>query len=431
MIKNIYEDFLPVEEAAGGLGVMERISGAAQPLIRWFEENQRILPWRQDPTPYHVWLSEIMLQQTRVEAVIPYYFRFLEALPGIPQLAEVEDETLMKLWQGLGYYNRARNLKKAAKAAVEMYDGKLPNNYEALLKMPGIGPYTAGAVGSIAYGLPVPAVDGNVLRVISRLIGSREDIAAAKTKKDMEGWIRELLTGNSDINPSSYNQALMELGALICIPNGAPHCETCPLAGICVAKLKNLTEEIPYKAPKKARRIEEKTVLVIKLVGADPGAEPDGKDRVVGEANAYDVTDQLYPRYMLCKRPNKGLLAGLYELPNVEGYLDEMQVREAVVSLLKGRLKENALVSEEISGNGPKETEVLSKLNCRIESVEEIGSGKHIFTHVEWHMKGYEVVVFAQFLKDFYDFQKIHQELAVPNAFSTFMKRIYEENHGK
>lgn len=427
MIKNFYEDFLPVEEAVGGLEIMERISGAAQPLIHWFEENQRILPWRLDPTPYHVWLSEIMLQQTRVEAVIPYYYRFLEALPTINQLAQVEDETLMKLWQGLGYYNRARNLKKAAQVAVELYDGTLPDHYEALLAMPGIGPYTAGAVGSIAYGLPVPAVDGNVLRVISRLIGSREDIAATKTKKEMEGWIRDLLTDNSNINPGSFNQALMELGALICIPNGAPHCELCPWAGICVAKLKNLTEEIPYKAPKKARRIEERTVLVIKLIEDAPATESYVRARAVCENKAFDEEDQVYPKYMFCKRPAKGLLAGLYELPNVEGYLDEMQVRE-----------------------------LLTMRNLLVKSVEEIESGKHIFTHVEWHMKGYEAVVLANCSSgcscetadqnakrdiqtdilnwngwDFYEYRKIQQELAVPHAFSTFMKRIYKENHAE
>lgn len=407
---NFYEDLIPVEAEAGRLGIPERIAGGARPLVSWFEKNKRDLPWRRDPSPYHVWLSEIMLQQTRVEAVIPYYFRFLEVLPGISQLAQVEDEALMKLWQGLGYYNRARNLKKAAQVAVDQHGGKLPASYELLLGMPGIGPYTAGAVASLAYGLPAPAVDGNVLRVISRLIGSKKDIAAASTKKEMEQWIKRLLEENPDISPSAYNQGLMELGAMVCIPNGAPHCEVCPWKGLCLARQMDLIDQIPFKAPKKARKIEEKTVLVIRLQEIDEEMDPELK-------------------YALQKRPSKGLLAGLYELPNLDGYLGESDVLAAVEDYLKER-------------------NLIAGANCRIISVKEIGQGKHVFSHVEWHMKGYEAEVEVTranaagenklmvpgeneagsiYLEGFYDLDTIQQEIAVPNAFSTFMKHIFSE----
>jgi A/G-specific adenine glycosylase len=321
------------------------------PLQDWFLAHARVLPWREDPKPYYVWVSEIMLQQTRVEAVKPYFERFLAELPDVKSLAECEEERLLKLWEGLGYYNRARNLKAAAQQIMENYGGVIPAEYEELLKLKGIGHYTAGAIASIAYGKPVPAVDGNVLRVISRVTGDDSDIMKQSVRTHMEEKLKELMTsctngaGEADadvretdvcVQPRIFNQALMELGAMVCVPNGAPHCEACPWREMCRAKQEDLTNVIPVKKKPKERRIEERTVFIIR----------DG-DRVA-----------------IQKRPPKGLLAGLYELPNCEGYPDY----EGIVAYVKRM------------GFSP----------LRIQPLED---AKHIFSHVEWHMKGYAVLV--------------------------------------
>lgn len=195
---------------------MENISPA---LLDWFYKNRRSLPFREDPTPYHVWLSEVMLQQTRVSAVLPYYYRFLEALPDIPALAACEEERLHKLWEGLGYYSRVRNLQKAAKLVCAQYGGQLPADYAALRALPGIGEYTAGAIASISFGLPVPAVDGNVLRVFSRLYNDPGVITEPAVKKAFTARVME---HQPPEKAGDYNQALMELGALVCVPNGRP-----------------------------------------------------------------------------------------------------------------------------------------------------------------------------------------------------------------
>ena len=214
------------DEERTSTGTAEEIRKAVKPLLQWYEQNKRVLPWRSDPTPYHVWVSEIMLQQTRVAAVLGYYARFMQALPDVKTLAEVDEDELMKLWQGLGYYNRARNLKKAARVIMEKFSGTFPNTYEDILSLPGIGEYTAGAVASIGFGIPVPCVDGNVLRVLTRLIGDDSDITKPETKR----FLRDaLLMAIPKENPAAFNQALMELGALVCVPNGAPDCENCPL----------------------------------------------------------------------------------------------------------------------------------------------------------------------------------------------------------
>ena len=255
------------------------------PLIRWYHENARVLPWRSDPTPYHVLVSEIMLQQTRVAAVLGYYARFMEALPAVADLAAVEDDRLMKLWQGLGYYNRARNLKKAAARIMDDFGGTFPARYEDLLTLPGVGEYTAGAVASIAFGVPVPAVDGNVLRVVSRLTGDGGDIMRPETKRRMGAALRSVMPAAA---PGDFNQALMELGATVCLPNGAPLCGRCPAADFCTARREERTGALPVKAPKKARRVEERTVFLIFY----------GK------------------KVALRRRPGKGLLAGLWEYPN-------------------------------------------------------------------------------------------------------------------
>ena len=255
------------------------------PLLQWYHENARVLPWRSDPTPYHVWVSEIMLQQTRVAAVLGYYARFMEALPAVADLAAVEEDRLMKLWQGLGYYNRARNLQKAARQIVEEHGGVFPDTYEAIRALAGVGDYTAGAVASIAFGLPEPAVDGNVLRVVSRLTGDGGDITRPDVKKRMGAALREVIPLDA---PGDFNQALMDLGAMVCLPNGEPLCPRCPARGFCAALREGRTAELPVKAAKKARRVEERTVFLI-----------------------------FYQKKVaLRRRPAKGLLAGLWEYPN-------------------------------------------------------------------------------------------------------------------
>ena len=302
-------------------------------LLPWYRKNHRDLPWRQDREPYHIWISEIMLQQTRVEAVKPYYKRFLENLPDVAGLANAEEQHLLKLWEGLGYYSRVRNLQKAAIQIMDDHGGVMPDTYEELLKLKGIGSYTAGAIASIAYGRRVPAVDGNVLRVVSRLCMDEELITDFKVKQRVEKELRETM---SEDRPGDFNQAMMEIGAMVCIPNGAPHCQDCPLKKICLAHENGVEEAYPKKAGKKARNIEEKTVLIIQ--DADKAA--------------------------IRQRPGKGLLAGMYEFPMLEGY----QTAEAVL--------------EYLSGNG------LSPLR-----IQPLTDSKHIFTHKEWHMKGYQIRV--------------------------------------
>ena len=219
-------------------------------LLRWYDGCARVLPWREDPAPYRVWVSEIMLQQTRVEAVKPYYERFLERLPTVKAVAEAPEEQLLKLWEGLGYYNRVRNLQKGAQQVMERFGGEVPADFKALRSLPGVGDYTAGAIASIAFGIPVPAVDGNVLRVLSRLLARREDILDAKVKKRVETEITGIIPKG---RAGDFNQSLMELGAMVCLPNGAPKCGNCPLEAICLAHRAGIQGELPVKAPKKPR----------------------------------------------------------------------------------------------------------------------------------------------------------------------------------
>lgn len=239
----------------------QRLKAMARPLLSWYEGHARALPWRDDPTPYRVWISEIMLQQTRVEAVKPYFERFMAALPTVQALAAVEDDRLMKLWEGLGYYTRARNLKKAALMITERHGGELPGSYEALLALPGIGSYTAGAIASIAFGLPVPAVDGNVLRVISRVLADREDIRQPSVKARMERELREIMPRE---RTSQYNQGLIEVGAIVCVPGGEPRCGECPMESICLTRRQGLWKEIPVRGALKKRKVEELTVCLIR-----------------------------------------------------------------------------------------------------------------------------------------------------------------------
>lgn len=348
----------------------QRLSAISEPLLAWYDKHRRTLPWREDPTPYHVWVSEIMLQQTRVEAVKPYYKRFMEELPDISSLAYAEEQKLLKLWEGLGYYSRVRNLQKAAVQIMEEYGGEMPDRYETLIKLQGIGSYTAGAIASIAYGRSVPAVDGNVLRVVSRLCMDEDLITDVKVKQRVEAQLKETM---SKSRPGDFNQAMMEIGAMVCIPNGAPHCEECPLNHICLAHERNREEEFPKKAAKKPRTIEEKTILLIQ--DADKAA--------------------------IHQRPRKGLLAGLYEFPALDGY----KTAEEVISYL--------------SENGLKPLRI-----------QPLPDSKHIFTHKEWHMRGYQIRVDelepGEPGKDaktwlFVEPENTQKEYPIPSAFAAYV----------
>lgn len=254
------------------------------PLMKWYSEHARQLPWRESRDPYKVWLSEIMLQQTRVAAVIGYYNRILERCPTVADLAALDEDVLMKFWQGLGYYNRARLLHKTAKIITEEYHGQFPSDYSRIRALPGIGDYTAGAICSISFDIPVPAVDGNVLRVVARITGDDTDITTAAMKKTVTAELQAVMPVKT---PGNFNQALMELGATVCLPSGAPLCEQCPAADFCQARLTGRIDALPVKAPPKARTIEEREVFLIFY-----------EDKVA-----------------LRRRPPRGLLAGLWEFP--------------------------------------------------------------------------------------------------------------------
>ena len=349
----------------------EKYSKIAEPLLEWYDKGHRILPWREDPAAYKVWISEIMLQQTRVEAVKPYFNRFINELPDIKSLAECEEDKLLKLWEGLGYYNRARNLQKAACQIMEEYGGQMPETQEELQKLSGIGNYTSGAISSIAFGKKVPAVDGNVLRILSRLSLDEEDILKDATKRRVE---KQLLEVMPEDRPGDFNQALMELGATVCIPNGKPKCEECPWKTICLAHLEHREEEFPKKEAKKKRSIEKKTILVI----------------------------QDENKSALHKRPSEGLLAGLYEFPNLEGH----QTEKRVLAYLK-------------------------EIGLEVLRIQKIENSKHIFSHKEWHMIAYQIRVDelakkGQQLKQenwiFAESKEAEQKYPLPSAFAAYTK---------
>lgn len=338
---------------------------AVDPVVFWFRENQRKLPWRETKDPYRIWVSEIMLQQTRVEAVKPYYERFLKELPDVKALAEAEEDKLLKLWEGLGYYNRVRNMQKAARQIMERFGGVFPGTYEEILSLTGIGNYTAGAVSAFAYGLPVPAVDGNVLRVVSRLLASDKDIMKAAVRTWIERALWEVIPQEA---ASDFDQGLIELGALVCLPNGEAKCNICPLEHLCRAKAEGIQMELPVKKKAKARRIEKRTVLVFR--------DEEGT--------------------AIHKRPDKGLLAGLYEPPNVEGHLTQ---KEAVA--------------------------YGKSIGLTPVRVKKLPEAKHIFSHVEWHMKAFELVV-DQLEKScgeemiFVKKKEILEKYPIPSAFEAY-----------
>ena len=352
----------------------ELLTAAVPPLIEWYEKNRRTeLPWRRDISPYRVWISEIMLQQTRIETVIPYYLRFLQRLPDVSALAAVPDDELMKLWEGLGYYSRARNLKKAADVVMKEHGGELPRKAEELRRLPGIGDYTAGAIASIACGEPEPAVDGNVLRVLARLTESSDDVTKEKTKKLAAERLRQVYP--SGRAAGLLTEGLMELGETVCIPNGTPLCAHCPWNWLCLCRKHGTTSVFPVRAEKKERKTEELTVLLLERDGA----------------------------FALCRRPSVGLLAGLWQLPNVPGILTEDEVLHAVDRL--------GLIPED----------------CRA-----AGHGRHLFTHVEWRMTGWHIL--CRRTEDdaenglfWFSPEEIRTGVALPSAFRIWREKITEK----
>ncbi len=341
----------------------------AEDLVRWYQSHKRELPWRDQNSAYKVWISEIMLQQTRIEAVRERFVMFINELPDAYALAECDDDRLMKLWEGMGYYSRARNLKKCAQVLCRDYQGTLPADGNLLRKLPGIGPYTAGAISSIAYGLPAAAVDGNVLRVLARCFLITDDIRQKSVRKDLEETILSLFNICSDSDfISGFNQAIMELGETVCVPNGKPHCADCPMNKTCRAFLQQKTEEIPYRSPLKKRKIIERTLFVMR----------DGD------------------RFLLHKRPKTGLLASLFEFPGIDQKLTRTQALQMV--------------------------EQMGIIPLQIRSLPE---SKHIFTHLEWHMTAYEIrceQITSLTSEDMFIVNKKElSQMAVPSAFRTYI----------
>ncbi|MGN0437966.1 MAG: A/G-specific adenine glycosylase [Lachnospiraceae bacterium] len=308
-----------------------RFKDIKKPLLEWYMEYHRKLPWRQDTNPYKVWVSEIMLQQTRVEAVKDYYNRFMKECPDIESLAHLSDERLMKLWEGLGYYNRARNLKKSATLIVDEYNGNFPSAYEDVLALPGIGEYTAGAICSICFNEKTPAVDGNVLRVMTRLANWYAIIDEQKTKRQAREYLLSLY---EDGDCGLITQGLMELGATVCIPNGVPKCSTCPLRSFCNAYKLGTYDRLPVRKEKKPPKEIDMTVFILH-----------DKDT-----------------FGICKRPEHGLLANMWQFFNVE---EKLTTEQAIL-----------YVSD--FGFEPVEVEKMIKYT-------------HVFTHVKWNMEAYYI----------------------------------------
>lgn len=307
------------------------MSEIAEKALAYYYANRRILPWRENPAPYHVWISEIMLQQTRVDTVIPYFERFTRTFPTIADLANAPEDQLLKLWEGLGYYSRARNLQKAARIVVNEYGGELPAEKTELLKLPGIGSYTAGAIASIAFGKKETAVDGNLIRIGSRLLAYDGTISNAQGKRKMEDLWQNLLP---DENSGDFNQAMMDIGATICLPNGTPLCLLCPIREHCKAFEEGDPTKYPKKELKKARRIEEKTVLIL----------------------------QAGDEFLFEKREDGGLLGGMLQFPMLSGHLSRLEVLE-----------------------------YLSDKNFYPVRIRSGAKSKHIFSHIEWRMISWEV----------------------------------------
>lgn len=307
-----------------------------QKMLSWFYEHRREMPWREEPLPYYIWISEIMLQQTRVDTVIPYFLRFIRKYPDIASLAESDEEELLKYWEGLGYYQRVRNLRVTAMSLMLNHGGRLPETFSELLKLKGIGEYTAGAIASEAFAERVPAVDGNVFRVMARLTGERGDIRDRKVMEKLKDMARMLLPYE---HVGDFNQALIELGALICIPKGTPKCGICPVKNHCEAYERGIQSEIPLRGKNKDRKIEERTVFLLECHG----------------------------RYAIRKREEGKLLGGLYEIPHEEGFYGEEEVEE-----------------------------LMKSHGLKVLSMEMLKDRKFLFTHIEWKLKGFKITLAAE-----------------------------------
>lgn len=333
-----------------------------QALLPWYSKNKRDLPWRRDREAYHVWLSEIMLQQTRVEAVKGYYHRFLQALPDIAALADCPEDKLMKLWEGLGYYSRVRNLRKAARMILDQYGGRFPEEYRQVLALPGIGEYTAGAICSICFDQKTPAVDGNVLRVVSRLTDDMAPIDTPDFKKRTTRALEEIYPEEA----GDFTQALMELGATLCGPNRRPDCPNCPCREFCLGYQRGTAESLPVKLPKKQRRREEKTVFILRC----------------GELFALE------------KRADTGLLAGLWQFPNVSGRLTLEQALDQT-----------------------------AQWGLHVREIRAMVEKKHIFTHIQWNMTGIYLEVEAPLPPfSWLTRQQAEDTAALPTAFRQFFE---------
>ena len=340
-------------------------------LLDWYEKNKRPLPWREDREPYHIWLSEIMCQQTRVEAVKAYYLRFLQQLPTIEDLARCPEEQLNKLWEGLGYYSRARHLKRSAEVICREHDGSFPTDYDSIRSLPGVGDYTAAAIASICFEFPCPAVDGNVLRVVTRLCGSGADISKASTKAVVRRALLPLFKG---VSSGTLNQALMELGALVCLPNHEPDCSHCPLKELCPSA-SGLWRNIPFKGEKKSRRVENRTVFLL-----------------------HCSSD-----WALRKRPDSGLLAGLWEFPNTPGRLDAQAALD-----------------------------MAEKWNCRPSSLLRHFEKSHVFTHIQWELPAWMIECQNPAPGfEWVSLENIKTRYSLPTAFRQFLEDIerIKENH--
>ncbi|AOV06837.1 A/G-specific adenine glycosylase [Sporosarcina ureilytica] len=308
--------------------ILENKEGFRQSLLQWYQTEKRDLPWRRTSNPYYIWVSEVMLQQTRVDTVIPYYERFITKYPTMEKLADADENELLKMWEGLGYYSRARNLQEGVREVVATYGGNVPTNRKEISTLKGVGPYTAGAVLSIAFGIPEHAVDGNVMRVLSRIVLIEEDITIPRTKRIFEDVVMDLIDKQ---DPSSFNQGLMELGATICTPK--PKCLLCPVREYCQAFYEGRQEELPVRTRKK-------------------------RGKVIPVATFAIQNEQ--GEWLLRKRPENGLLANLWEFPMVE------------------------LTTNQSAG------EILFKqLGLKVSAVSDIMSFKHIFTHLTWEVTSY------------------------------------------
>ena len=338
-------------------------------LIQWFRSHQRELPWRNTRDPYAIWISEIMLQQTRVDAVRDRFIEFIHALPTIYFLADVSDDRLMKLWEGMGYYSRARNLKKCALKIIKDYNASIPSDPKILQTLPGIGPYTAGAIASQAFGIPVPAVDGNVLRVLSRFAGCHEDIRQPAVKTMMTTAIQSFFNAHIRwMTPdyiSHFNQSLMELGALICTPR-SPACSRCPWQHTCYACLHKLTAVLPYRSPLKKRKVIERTLFVIRRNN----------------------------QFFLHKRAADGLLADMYEFPGTDTFLSKTDIVPYVEA----------------------------QFHVHVLRLKSLPQARHIFTHIEWHMRAFELqIADPQEITNLFPVTKRKlSEFAIPSAFKVY-----------